>query len=369
MDLLIGERIKKYRKDKEMTQDALAQALSVSPQSVSKWECGDGYPDITLLPAIANFFEVTVDELMGNDEISAREDIDKNFFQCYHALSPDEQLELALKYHKKYPRNWHIATALLHTIAHHHRNKEGYRKLCSELCERILKECTDAVSRKRAVEAMCIMCREDEVGEWLSKYSVFWFENRHEIFEKRYKLLGEEEKYLMMRHAGNYLRTSATIGRLSVHKSYIGKPEESVAWNTMYLGILNGFTQNTIPDGWICEYYTQYLRLSAAYFGSSDREQGYSYLEKALALYKKWKELPEKTPLDLGNPMFFGETKLIKNDWHILLPNGDKLPLLLGIRYNLISLPRIMEAEQGWEWFDGVRKEERWATILSIAKA
>lgn len=40
MDLLIGERIKKYRKDKEMTQEALAQALAVSPQSVSKWECG-----------------------------------------------------------------------------------------------------------------------------------------------------------------------------------------------------------------------------------------------------------------------------------------------------------------------------------------
>ena len=42
MDLLIGERIKKYRKNKEMTQDALAQALTVSPQSISKWECGDG---------------------------------------------------------------------------------------------------------------------------------------------------------------------------------------------------------------------------------------------------------------------------------------------------------------------------------------
>ena len=77
MDLLIGERIKKYRKNKEMTQDALAQALTVSPQSISKWECGDGYPDITLLPTIANFFEVTVDELIGNDEINAKEDVQK----------------------------------------------------------------------------------------------------------------------------------------------------------------------------------------------------------------------------------------------------------------------------------------------------
>ena len=75
MELMIADKIKKYRKEQNMTQDALAQALGVSPQSVSKWECGDGYPDITLLPSIANFFEVTVDELIGNDVISAKEDV------------------------------------------------------------------------------------------------------------------------------------------------------------------------------------------------------------------------------------------------------------------------------------------------------
>ena len=96
MDLLIGERIKKYRKEKEMTQDALAQALAVSPQSVSKWECGDGYPDITLLPSIANFFEVTIDELVGNDEISATEDVQKNYFYVVNSLPPADQLALAM---------------------------------------------------------------------------------------------------------------------------------------------------------------------------------------------------------------------------------------------------------------------------------
>ena len=130
MDLLIGERIKKYRKNKEMTQDALAQALAVTPQSVSKWECGDGYPDITLLPTIANFFEVTVDELIGNDEISAKEDVNNKYFKVVGNLSLDEQLELSFKYHKKYPRNWHIATSLMHAITRYHGAKaDEYRKL------------------------------------------------------------------------------------------------------------------------------------------------------------------------------------------------------------------------------------------------
>ena len=370
MDLLIGERIKKYRKNKEMTQDALAQALTVSPQSISKWECGDGYPDITLLPTIANFFEITVDELIGNDEISAKEDVQKNFFEVINSLSLDDQLDLALKYHKKYPRNWHIATSLMHRITRYHGNMEDeYRKLCGDICERILKDCTDSTLRKSAVEAMCMICDEEEIGGWLNKHSIFWYEGRYEVYEKRYKLLGEEEKYWMMRNAGNFLRTSAMIGRMREHKSYIGKPEDSVAWNTMYLNILIGITQNTIPNGWIPEYTMQYIRLSAAYFGLGDKESGYSHLEKALELCKRWQEFPENALLDLGNPLFFGETKLIKNDWHVQLPNGEKLPLLKGFKNGIANLANIMEAEKGWEWFNSVRNEERWFAILSDAKS
>ena len=173
----------------------------------------------------------------------------------------------------------------------------------------------------------------------------------------------------MIRNAGNFLRTSTMIGRLREHKSYTGKPEDSVAWNTMYLNILTGITQNSIPDGWIPEYTMQYIRLSAAYFGLGDRESGYSHLEKALELCKRWQEFPENALLDLGNPLFFGETKLIKNDWHIQLPNEEKLPLLRGFKNSIPNLVSIMEAESGWEWFDNVRNEERWTTILSSAKS
>lgn len=370
MDLLIGERIKEYRKGKEMTQDALAQALSVSPQSVSKWECGDGYPDITLLPTIANFFEVTVDELIGNDEISAKEDIQKNYFEVVHKLSDNDQLALALKYHKKYPRNWHIATSLMHTITRQKgKIEDEYRNICDDICERILKDCPDGTMRKSAVEAMCMICDEADIGGWLNKYSNFWYEGRHEVYEKRYKLSGEEEKYWMERNAGNFLRTSAMIGRMREHKSYIGKPKDAVAWNTMYLNILIGITQNTIPDGWIPEYTMQHIRLSAAYFGLGDKESGYSHLENALELYSRWHELPENSLLDLGNPLFFGETKLIKNDWHIQLPNGKKRLLLQGLKHGIANLASIMEAEKGWEWFNCVRNEDRWSAILSAAKS
>ncbi len=80
MELNFGEKIKQLRKSRDLTQEALADALGISAQSVSKWECAYGYPDITQLPAIANFFGVTIDELLNNDK-DGREEAMKRFEQ------------------------------------------------------------------------------------------------------------------------------------------------------------------------------------------------------------------------------------------------------------------------------------------------
>jgi len=68
--LYIAENFKALRKNKDMTQEDVAELLCVSPQSVSKWERGDTYPDITLLPSIANLFGVSLDYLVGMDKIN-----------------------------------------------------------------------------------------------------------------------------------------------------------------------------------------------------------------------------------------------------------------------------------------------------------
>ena len=66
----IGQKIKELRKTRSMTQEQLAEYLNVSPQAVSKWENETAYPDITLIPRIAAFFEVSTDYLFGiNDNV------------------------------------------------------------------------------------------------------------------------------------------------------------------------------------------------------------------------------------------------------------------------------------------------------------
>ena len=70
MNLLIGENIKRMRRERDLTQEEVAAHLGISFQSISKWERGDGYPDITMLPALANYFGISVDELLGMSEIA-----------------------------------------------------------------------------------------------------------------------------------------------------------------------------------------------------------------------------------------------------------------------------------------------------------
>ena len=69
MEINLKEKVRSLRQQKNITQEALANHLGITPQSVGKWERGEGFPDITLLPKIAFYFDVTVDELLCVDQV------------------------------------------------------------------------------------------------------------------------------------------------------------------------------------------------------------------------------------------------------------------------------------------------------------
>lgn len=62
---IIGETIARLRRERGMTQEALAESMGVSPQTISKWENSTTCPDVSLLPVLADFFGVSVDDLYG----------------------------------------------------------------------------------------------------------------------------------------------------------------------------------------------------------------------------------------------------------------------------------------------------------------
>lgn len=76
-ELNISKCISRKRKEKGITQEQLADYIGVSKASVSKWESGQSYPDILLLPEIATYFNITVDELIGYSPQLTNDDIKK----------------------------------------------------------------------------------------------------------------------------------------------------------------------------------------------------------------------------------------------------------------------------------------------------
>ena len=62
-----GQKIKSLRREANMTQENLAELLSISPQAISRWETDAAMPDVSLLPPLANLFNVTTDYLLNDD--------------------------------------------------------------------------------------------------------------------------------------------------------------------------------------------------------------------------------------------------------------------------------------------------------------
>ena len=69
--MTLGEKLKKLRTDKNLTQEELAEILFVSRTAISKWESGRGFPNIESLKAISKYFSVSLDELLSGEEILA----------------------------------------------------------------------------------------------------------------------------------------------------------------------------------------------------------------------------------------------------------------------------------------------------------
>ena len=73
--MTLEEQIKYYRKQAGLSQEKMAEKIGVSRQAITKWENGTGTPDIANLMAIANLFQISVDELLSNEKSEKKQHI------------------------------------------------------------------------------------------------------------------------------------------------------------------------------------------------------------------------------------------------------------------------------------------------------
>jgi len=153
------DKIKKLRKKMNLTQEELAERLGVSFQAVSKWETGGALPDITLFPKLANFFDVTTDELLGVDLEKKRARINALLEEAGRLSNQGkriERFELICDLYREYPNDSAVLDAYVKALFYDPRSEEGgwitNAKEIASLCKRILKEETQ--NEKRRCEAI-----------------------------------------------------------------------------------------------------------------------------------------------------------------------------------------------------------------------
>lgn len=157
MDL--GNNIKSLRTKMKMTQEELAELLGTTSKSVSRWEQSLTYPDISLLPFIANIFEVTVDELLGVESIKQDEYVNELKKQAdQYAMNNDYENELKLwkEAYKKLPNNEEVKISLISVMNTINiiTNEIKYSTEIIKLAESILNKSTNNNIRINATQCL-----------------------------------------------------------------------------------------------------------------------------------------------------------------------------------------------------------------------
>lgn len=200
MNIMISENIKKLRKQKNITQEELSNYIGVSFQAISKWERGEGYPDITLLPTIVNFFNVTIDELFGMDLIRNQQYLGDVFKKEHEYVSESkykEAIKLLRETIKMFPNNYGLLSELAIVLSFDYASKDNTRESLIEavsLCECVLTNSTNEKIRSTTRTTLCFLYKslgEQEKALSLAKTLPHFWESRELILPE----ILEEQDY------------------------------------------------------------------------------------------------------------------------------------------------------------------------------
>lgn len=115
----LGNKIRELRRAAGLTQEQLAASLNITAQAVSKWEMGLSFPDMTMIPTLAGFFRVTLDELFDYDVTNIDKEVEKirlEYNSCPDFARSEQILRDGLKL---YPASIQLKTELFELYAYH----------------------------------------------------------------------------------------------------------------------------------------------------------------------------------------------------------------------------------------------------------
>ena len=342
MQLSLGQKIRELRKRDGRTQENLAEALGVTSQAISRWEANGGYPDMEMIPAIANYFHVSIDELFGYH--SDREEKIKNILDkadkvtenqgvtCYQgslSLEVEECIEMLRIAADEFPNESRILLRLAHLLhgwgfnkyglKFDHDNETGierfdigyhsqnpYWQEAITTFEKLLKSNPSHEDRELAIRELALLYYR--TGKY--KEAKALAEAQNSIIVCKEILLptaaaGEE----MMRYQGERIMTLLMELRFAISDAVASKAElnSSEYKQKVKLALLNMY--ETIFEDGRCGAYHQaigniYMHLAnfESHIGG-DFEKALEYFEKGFEHYKEFERIDSEGGYSYSAPL------------------------------------------------------------------
>lgn len=302
----IGSIIKKQRQARDLTQEQLAEYLNVSVSAVSQWESGKNVPDISTILSLANFFEITLDELFdrtSQDKEKAIEEYERLDQEYANRGEVAKQVALWREAVQKYPGDFHCLSSLAHALhgtvysSGDTETIENNAKECVAISERILRDCTDSDIRNSAIQNLVHMHSNKDLSIASEEKAVQYanmagcmFTSRQELLESAYFTEESKEIKRAVKHRNNL----NYMDLLTMNLYYEQYPTEEEKIRACRAALT--LWETLIYDGnylfFHCRIQSIYSNLARGYAKLQNREKTIEAFKMAVYHAKCYDELP-----------------------------------------------------------------------------
>lgn len=392
MNLKLGENIRNLRLQNKLTQEQLADRLGVSYQSVSRWENGVSYPDIEFLPAIAKYFSVTTDFLLGEDEIEKRKHL-RGQIRCIPKMTANDKealIDIIRTCRREQDDGEYFADICCHLRYYPAWQDTDILDELRKSKDLFFETCTNTEHRGRALEFYSCLEDESNIAALLDRYALD-SADRDYLLKERYLFRDELEKFdsarqrCFLRQVSNLIDGDISLWRDSTKPK---NPVYDLYENDCKMSFLHSLCEETPtekhpvtcgnpPDIFAQQRIWLGMVYVTAYAAQGENEKAITVLEDIVELAETVMTLPDGAEIGCKSPAL--------NTLHLSLDRGyhDTIGNYCSLYYTLENddtdfygsiEPRFMyeclylNDFSRWTWLNDIRKEQRYIGLMEHLK-
>ena len=328
MKLTIGENIRRFRKKNDLTQESLAECLGVTYQSISRWENGTTYPDLELIPAIAEVLSVSVDELLGMPQIEKEKRAEKTF---------DELRRECMK--REYDADKIVH--LLRDIRRNYLGSDSAWRPWSEGNDRAFRDpkilpevrlLAEAYLERNpmyphTIQTMADIEDEEHLPDFLKKHTTSFDCSERALLFRRYLRRGDAEKFEPERRYQLYKAFEALLYPSNLLKWGESSENKAAADQFMetILSCIRCDAEDDRPDMWVQDRIELGLKSAARLAADGKLDEAIVKTESVVKLLEETMKITTKVQLPTSCRFLDGMEWSAKESWHTVHNDPDAL--------------------------------------------